>query len=300
MKPSLIPQTPTLRQLELFLSLAGSDGIAGAGAKIGMTPSATSHALRALETALGTALVDRNAPSVELSHAGRQILPHVRDLFAALHLIQVTASASTGLKSGVLRIGSFGASSSLRLLPPLLETFHRRHSGIEVYVTEKADADIEQDLIERRIEIGVVTLPKPHFDTLSLGVDELVAVLPSRHELATADSINLRDLARCPLILTHAGSQELVARMFHRVGAQPEVKHELSQLLSILEFVSRGQGVSVLASLALPERYAGVVYRKIAPRASRRVALACLNERRLSPAAAAFWKLAQGLKSRTG
>lgn len=298
MKNTLAPTAPTLRQLELLLSLAGADGMASAGARIGMTPSATSHALRALETALGTALVDRNAPVVELTHAGQQILPHVRDLFAALQLIQATASASAGLKSGVLRIGSFGASASLRLLPPLLERFGDRHPGIEVYLVEKPDAEIEQELVERRIELAVVTLPRPQFDTLPLGVDELVAVLPVGHVLAQGETVDLRALARHPLILTHAGSQDLVARMFARAGVQPKVTHELSQLLSILEFVARGQGVSVVASLALPENHAGLAVRRISPRTSRRVGLACLNQRRLSPAAAALWRQAQAIKLR--
>ncbi|UNV90747.1 MULTISPECIES: LysR family transcriptional regulator [unclassified Comamonas] len=293
MKNTLGPQTPTLRQLELFLSLSGSDGIAGAGAKIGMTPSATSHVLRSLESALGTSLIDRNASTVELTHAGKQILPHVRDLFAAMHLIQSTATASAGLHSGVLRIGSFGASSSLKLLPPLLEAFRRRHPGIEVYVTEKPDAAIEQDLIERKIEIGVVTLPKARFDTLPLAIDELVAVLPAEHELAKDETVGLKALAAYPLILTHAGSQSLVARMFEKAGVHAHVTHELSQLLSILGFVASGQGVSVVASLALPEQYPGVVYRRITSGLSRRVGLACLNDRRLSPAASALWQQAQ-------
>jgi DNA-binding transcriptional LysR family regulator len=80
--------------------------------------------------------------------------------------------------------------------------------------------------------------------------------------------------------------------MFARAAIQPRVTHELSQLVSILEFVSRGQGVSILASLALPDSYKGVVYRNISPRSSRRVGLACLNEHRLSPAADAFWRMA--------
>lgn len=283
---------PTLRQLELFLALAAADGIAGAGAKLGMTPSATSHALKALESTLGTAVVDRNAPGVALTYAGAQILPHVRDVFAALQLIQATATASAGLKTGMLRIGSFGASSSLKLLPPLLERFAARYPGVEVFVTEKPDPEVEQDLIERRIEIGVVTLPKPQFDTHLLAVDELVAVLPASHPLAGLATIPLKELAAYPLVLTHAGSQGLISRMFARAGIQPRVTHELSQLVSLLEFVSRGQGVSILASLALPDHYKGVVYRNISPRSSRRVGLACLDERRLSPAAHAFWQLA--------
>ncbi|RSM88492.1 LysR family transcriptional regulator [Kibdelosporangium aridum] len=284
---------PTLKQLELFLALVNSDGIASAGAKLGMTPSATSHALRALERTLGTTVVDRNASSVELTFAGREILPHVRDVFAGLRLIQATAGASAELKTGRLRIGSFGTSSSLTLLPPLLAAFRERYPGIEVNVSEKTDLEIEQDLIERRVEIGVVTLPKPQFDTLLLGVDDMVAVIPAGHELADSDPVALTELARHPLIMTYAGSQELVNRMFARAGIQPRVTHELQQIISILEFVALGHGVTIVASLALPDRHEGVVYRRITPRFSRRVGLACLNERRLSPAAAALWEQAR-------
>jgi DNA-binding transcriptional LysR family regulator len=293
MTPILDSNAPTLRQLELFLSLAVSDGIASGGAKIGMTPSTTSHVLRTLENTLGTDLIDRNAPQLELTHAGQQILPHVRDLFAAMHLIQATAGASTGLNSGILRIGSFGLSSSLYLLPPLLQRFRKFYPGIDVRVFEKADAEIEQNLIERRLEIGVVTLPKVNFDTLPLATDELIAILPEGHELTTSPVVEIRQLDRYPLILTHAGSQGLIAKMFARSDTTPKISHELTQMLSILTFVQKGEGISVVASLALPEAYPGVVYRPLLPKTARRVGLACLNENRLSPAAAAFWKQAR-------
>lgn len=293
MTASFGSEAPTLRQLELFLSLSTADGIASAGAKIGMTPSATSHALRSLESTLGVMLIDRNASKLELTDAGDQILPHVRDLFAALQLIQATAHASMGLKRGTLKIGSFGLSSSLRLLPPLLQQFRKLYPGIDLRVFEKPDSEIEQDLIERRLEIGVATLPKPEFDTVSLANDELIAVIPAGHELATLEVIDVRKLAQFPFILTHAGSQGLVAKMFARAEVPLKVTHELSQMLSILDFVARGEGISVVASLALPASYDGVLYRPITPLTSRRVGLACLNEDRLSPAAAAFWKLAK-------
>lgn len=286
---------PTLKQLELLLALSSAGGIASAGARVGMTPSATSHALRALETSLGTAVVDRNARGLELTHAGRQILPHVRDVYAALQLIQTTAAASAGLETGLLRIGSFGASSSLTLLPPLLGAFRERYPGVDVYVTEKTDPEIEQDLIDRRIEIGVVTLPKPELDTLSLATDDMVAVVPADHCLSGVDPVALHDLAQYPLILTHAGSQDMVARMFARARLEPQVTHELQQLISILEFVAQGHGVSIVASLALPAFHEGVAYCRIEPRVSRRVGLACLNEGRLSPAAAALWRQARAM-----
>lgn len=284
---------PTLRQLELLLALPGASSIAAAGARLGMSASATSHALRALERGLGCEVVDRLAPGVVLTDAGERALPAAHDVFASLQQVAAHAAASRGLKTGRLRIGSIGTSTSLRLLPPLLDRFRQRYPGVDVHVAERADAEVEQDLIGRRIDIGVVTLPQPAFDTLSLATDEMVAILPEGHPLARDKTVAVRDLARYPLVLTQAGSQEMVMRMFERAGVLPTIAHELSQVISILEFVARGNGVSVLASLAIPVRQPGVVFLPITPRTTRRVALACLDERRLSPAAAAFWKIAQ-------
>jgi DNA-binding transcriptional LysR family regulator len=283
--------TPTLRQLELLLALPGASSIAAAGARVGMSASATSHALRALESALGCELVDRLAPGVAMTHAGELALPHARDVFASLQEVRAVAAAAAGVRTGRLRIGSIGTSTSLRLLPPLLDRFRRKFPGVEVNVTERADAEIEQDLVGRRVEIGVVRLPQPAFDTLALATDELLAVLPQDHPLAGEKTVAVSDLAKFPLVLTQAGSQDIVMRMFDRAGARPKVAHELSQVISILDFVAHGNGVSVLASLALPERHPGLVFRPLKPRTARRVAIACLDAARLSPAARAFWDM---------
>lgn len=287
------PGLPTLRQLELLVALPGSASIAAAGARVGMSASATSHALRALETVLGCEVVDRMAAGVVLTHAGELALAHARDVFASLQQVKSVAAASAGVQTGLLRIGSIGPSTSLTLLPPLLQKFRTRYPGVEVHVTERADADIELDLLERRVEIGVVRLPQPTLDTVALATDELTAILPEGHPLAHGATVAVRDLAEYPLILTQAGSQDMVMRMFERAGVRPKIAHELFQVASILEFVAHGNGVSVLASLTVPEPKPGLAFRPITPRVARRVAIACLDATRLSPAGRAFWELAR-------
>jgi len=287
------PGLPTQRQLELLTALPGASSIAAAGARIGMSASATSHALRALESCLDCELVDRMAAGVVLTHAGELALAHARDVFASLQQVKAVAAASRGLHTGSLRIGSIGPSTSLHLLPPLLDKFRRRYPGVEVHVTERADADIEQELVERKVEIGVVRLPQPALDTVALATDELVAILPQGHPLARDATVTVRELAAYPLILTQAGSQDMVLRMFERAGVRPKIAHVLFQVVSILEFVAHGNGVSVLASLSVPQPPPGLVFRPITPRVPRRVAIACLDAARLSPAGRAFWELAR-------
>ena len=139
----------------------------------------------------------------------------------------------------------------------------------------------------------MVRLPQPSLDTLALATDDLVAVLPDTHPLAKGATVAVRELAEYPLILTQAGSQDLVMRMFERAGVRPKIAHELFQVASILEFVAHGNGVSVLAALSVPDSAPGLVFRPITPKVTRRVALACLDAVRLSPAGRAFWELAR-------
>ena len=285
----------TLRQLELLVAMFEAGGISSGGGRIGMSPSATSHALRALESQLGVAVVNRQSKDFALTSAGERVLRHSRDIFTSMKTIEQEGKAAAELKTGVLRIGSFGASSSIRLLPALLDQFKIRYPGVEIFVIEEADNMVEQRLIEGRVDLGVVVLPKPQFDTLSLAVDELVAVLPKGHELEDCERVDLRDLVKYNFILTHAGSQGLVQKIFDRAGVQPRVTHQLSQLWSILDFVSRGQGISMVASLALPDldHFPGIVTRPVSPRANRSIGIACRDEARLALPAKALWRIAR-------
>lgn len=273
--------------------MAEARSMSAGGTRIGMSASATSHALRALETNLGVIVVDRHAKNFGLTDAGSRVLQHALDVFTSLKTIEQEGKAAAELKTGVLRIGSFGITSSVRILPTLVDRFRAQYPGIEICIVEDPDQGVEQALAEGRVDLGVVVLPKPQFDTILLAVDELVAVLPGSNPLARCERIELRDLIKYPFIMTQAGSQGLVRKLFDRCGLVPRITHELSQVWSILDFVGRGQGVSVVASLALPDGFPGVITRPILPRSQRRIGLACRDETRLALQGRAFWRMAR-------
>jgi len=282
----------TLRQLELLVSMADHGGITSGGARIGMSQSSTSHTLSALERELNAAVVDRQSREFHLTGMGSRVLARARDVFAALAAIEQEGRAAAGAKCGILRLGSFGASSSVHLLPTLIEQFRASHPDIEIFVREGTDAAVEQWIREGGVDLGVVRLPLDDLDTLHIASDELVAVLPAGHALAAQPVVTMRELVHYPFILTHAGSQDMIKQEFRRCGIRPRICHDLAQMHSIMEFVARGEGVSVVVRLAAPEQYPGVVLRPLQPMVSRKIGLACRATDKLSPAAQAFWKMA--------
>lgn len=286
----------TLTQLEIFSLVAELRGFTAAAHRLEISQSAVSHALKSLEQELGVELLRRHQSQVELSDIGQQLLLRARAMLGLANTLRQEAADSRGMKTGTLRIGSFGPTSSIKLLPRILQHYRAAHPGIEVHIDEGPDRQVIQWLEERRIDIGFVVLPQERFDTIALIEDQMVALLPADHALAGRDSVSLSDLCQDPFVLTEAGSSELVSRLFNTARLTPNIRYRCSQLLSTLDTVARGDALTVVAEGSLPDvndsRY---VKKPLSPPISRQVGLAVLDQRQSSPATLAFIKLASRL-----
>ncbi|AXJ05267.1 LysR family transcriptional regulator [Pseudomonas fluorescens] len=289
----------TLTQLEIFSLVAELRGFTLAAHRLGISQSAVSHALKSLEQELGVELLRRHQSQVELSDIGEQLLLRARAMLGLANTLRQEAADARGMKRGTLRIGSFGPTSSIKLLPRILQQYREAHPGIEVHIDEGPDRQVIQWLEERRIDIGFVVLPEERFDTFALIEDQMVALLPLGHPLAARESVSLKDLCNDPFVLTEAGSSELVSRLFNTARLSPNIRYRCSQLLSTLDTVGRGDAMTVVAEGSLPfdpdPRY---VKRPLSPAVTRQVGLAVLDQRQASPATLAFIQLATRLDYR--
>ena len=289
----------TLTQLEIFSLVAELRGFTAAANRLGISQSAVSHALKSLELELGVELLRRHQSQVELSDVGQQLLLRARAMLGLANTLRQEAADARGMKRGTLRIGSFGPTSSIKLLPLILQQYRAAHPGIEVHIDEGPDRQVLQWLEERRIDIGFVVLPEERFDTVALIEDQMVALLPAGHPLAVHNSLSLKDLCDFPFVLTEAGSSELVSRLFTTARLTPNIRYRCSQLISTLDVVARGDGVTVVAEGSLPNQIdSRCVKKQLSPAVLRQVGLAVLDRRQASPATLAFIKLAESLDLR--
>ncbi|MEO2216703.1 LysR family transcriptional regulator [Chromobacterium vaccinii] len=292
----------TLTQLEIFSLVAELQNFTAAAARLGISQSGVSHAMRELERELGVELLRRGQGKAELTDIGLQALRRARGMLGLAEAMRQEAADARGLRRGTLRIGSFGPTASLRLLPLLLAHYRRLHPGIEVHVDEGPDEQALQWLQQRRVDIAFAVLPDPRFVTCPLIEDQMMAVLPAGHALAAREQVALAELCAEPFALTGAGSGELVSRLFQAERLRPDVRYRCGQLLSTLEMVARGDAVTVVAELSLPSRpyVEGYVSRPLSPAVRRQVGLAILDEEEASLAARAFMKMAARLRSEGG
>lgn len=284
----------TLTQLEIFVAVAQRRGFTLAATELNISQSAVSHAIRALEQELGVTLLLRYQGQIELTDIGATLVQRANAMLGLADAMRMEAADAQAMKVGTLRIGSFGPTSSQRLLPLILDSFSHLHPGIEIHIDEGPDRQVVQWLLDRRVDVGFVTLPNDQFDTCLLLEDQMVAVLPLGHRLATQPAVSLNDLCSDPFVLTEAGSSALVSQLFAGARLQPRVRYRTSQLMSTLAAVERGDAVTIVAESSLPQQaIAHYVAKPLAPRVKRLVGIAVLDKVQATPVTKAFVDVAQ-------
>ena len=134
-----------------FLAVARHGNFRRAAAEMGCTPSALSHALRALEERLELRLFNRTTRSVALTEAGRRLFERVAPAFRDIEDALEDLNAFRGKPIGRLRINSARASAQIVLLPRVT-SFLAENPGVQV---ELAIDNAAIDMVSAGFDAGV-------------------------------------------------------------------------------------------------------------------------------------------------
>ena len=140
-----------LNGMGLFVAVAEAKGFRAAGARLGVSASAVSQALRKLEEQLGVVLVQRTTRSVGLTSAGEQLYASVRPALEQVRAAVAAVGELSAEPRGTLRlaVGS-GAEGSLgeSLLGRFLAT--HPHIRLDLPVTNEIS-----DIVARGYDAGI-------------------------------------------------------------------------------------------------------------------------------------------------
>ena len=133
MKQSFTVRQGTLDGVEAFLSVAQHRSFRRAAAELGVTPSAISQAVRALETRVGAVLFMRTTRSVGLTEAGERFLSRAKPAFEELVAASGVARELGQRPAGLLRLSVPRAVVPI-LLEPLIASFCQAYPEVEVEI----------------------------------------------------------------------------------------------------------------------------------------------------------------------
>jgi DNA-binding transcriptional LysR family regulator len=133
MKQNFTVRQGALDGVEAFLSVAKHRSFRRAAAELGVTPSAISQAVRAVEARVGAALFIRTTRSVGLSEAGERFLSRAKPAFEELVAAGETARDLGQRPAGLLRLSVPRAVVPL-ILEPVITSFCQAYPEIELEI----------------------------------------------------------------------------------------------------------------------------------------------------------------------
>ncbi|MFL9911480.1 LysR family transcriptional regulator [Paraburkholderia sp. RL17-337-BIB-A] len=134
-------KTPGLSELEGVLAVARHRSFRAAATELGVSTSALSHAVAALEARIGVRLFNRTTRSVSLSEAGAQFVDSVAPALSTIRVAIEQAGSYRDTPAGTLRINT--STGAARQVMPLLLDYLRRYPEMKLdLVTEGRMIDI--------------------------------------------------------------------------------------------------------------------------------------------------------------
>lgn len=241
-----------MRQLATFCEVVERASFSSAAERLGITQSAVSLQLRALEKRLGTTLLDRSGHSVMPTEAGVRLYRGAQRLLALEQkMIDDVASGNGGELDGVLEIASSTGPSIL--LAELMCEFRGEHPDVRVALSVFDTQRVIERVATRQIELGVIGAALRHrgVEFEPFFRDEVILIVPPGHRFA-GRTVTLDELRTVSLIAMQrgAGVRQVVEDELRAQGvrlADLDVRLELGLQESVKNAVQLGYGVTFIS-----------------------------------------------------
>ena len=287
----------SLKKYEAFVRTVELGSLTKAAQSLGSTQSRISHILNDLEEGYGFRLMRRSRGGIELTEAGRLLLPRMQAIVQKEQELSECVGEIRSADAGTVRLGVF-TSVAVHWLPGMIRAFQAAHPRAQLEMRSGDYHDVEQWLREGSVDLGFITLPGPAgMRTIPLAEDPLVAILPKGHRLAALSQIPIEELREDPFISLLQSSAHDIHRALDNAGIRPNIKYTTTDDYAILAMVEQGLGISIVPQLLIRGRTQNLEVRPLIPKASRTIALA-IPEGEALPVVRAFAETAVGwLKS---
>jgi len=277
-----------MNSYDAFIKIIETGSFTKAAEELGYTQSAISQMVHSLEKELSTTLILRSRKGITLTPDGEEFLPYIKNIRNShLELIEKHKEMQ-GLQSGLIRIGTF-SSVSCNWLPGLMKDFKAQYPAVHFELHQGEYTNISNWIKEGSVDFGFVNpTAVSNLTTIPLQKDEMLAVLPMDHPLATHHNVSLEELTNEPYILLDEGELSEPLTIFHQNNLEPNIQYRVHDDYSIMAMVEQGLGLTILPKLVLNRCPYDIVTKSMDPSVFRTISLAYKNKKVLPIASRYF------------
>jgi DNA-binding transcriptional LysR family regulator len=283
----------TLRQLEIFLCIAELRSFTEAGRTLNVSQPALSRTIRQTEVAVGKRLFDRDTRNVELTPAGRELIPIAKRIIKEFESSFCELAQFVNGNVGHVAIAAL-PSIAASILPEAIRQFRCSRPKVDIVIRDDMSHEITEAVGECRVEIGIGARPSTSDRVIyhPLLSDEFVLVCRKDDPLAGRGKALWSTFQGRPFVamVDSSSVRALTDATFLQLGMEVKPLYECAHIATAGNLIAAGLGVSALPRLTLPLIASNVVTAIPLERPVIRRSIGIITRpgRSLSPAAECF------------
>lgn len=294
----------TLQQLNAFREIASCRSFSHAAAALHISQPSLTAAVKNLEQALGARLFNRTTRRVELTDAGRELLPTVERVVAELEMARENVADLASVRRGRVAIGAL-PSMSADLVPRVLLSFSRMYPEIDVKLKDAVAGKLIDLVRSGEVDFAIGSeeaSPDIQFELISHDTMHLVCC--ASHRFARRRQVAWTEIADEHFIAMGHGSSVRHATdlAFATIGRVKAAEYDVSLLSTMFGLARAGLGVTVLPNTVFEAFNVDGVAQipLVAPVVRRDIGFLTRRGREPSPAAAKLMDIVKAHLSRGG
>jgi len=270
-----------LRHLRYFVAVAEEGHITRAAERLGIQQPPLSLQIRALELELDAKLFKRLPRGVELTDAGKAFLEKARGILDQVERALVTTRRTARGEQGRVAVGFTSSAPFHPFVPRVIRSFREISPLVSLVLEESGSSELVQAVYSEEIDAAFIRSPVA--DVVGLLVrpileEEMLVALPDAHPLASqSHALPLSALANETFILYKRpggpGLYDTIITACRGSGFSPSVGQEAPRIISTLNLVAAGLGVSIVPASLRRLQMDGVIYRRLEDNAQLRAPL---------------------------
>lgn len=242
-----------LHQLRYFCAVARHGSFTKAALQEGVAQPSLSQQVARLEAHVGCRLFDRLGRSVQLTEAGRALLPQAQQILRDMNAARQLMESLRNDVGGRLAVGCIPTITPY-FLAPNLRDFAQRFPGVDIRITEDITSKLVELLRAGDLDLAIISPPvnNPEIVCSDLFRERIWAAVAPDHRLASVKRISVPELQQERLLLLKEGHcfRDNALTVCSRARTHFVSVFETNQFSSIFPLVAAGFGVSLVPEMA--------------------------------------------------
>jgi DNA-binding transcriptional LysR family regulator len=238
-----------IENFKIFSDLVESQSFSRAAKLNGVTQSAVSQQLRAMEKHFNVLIVDRSQKQFRLTREGAKLYESAKDILHRYEKLDSELQEMKKVISGTIHLSTI-YSIGLHELPPYITRFLRDYPSVNVRVEYRRSNLVYEDILQNSVDLGLIAYPQKmrQLEIIPFLEDRLVVICNPEHPLSGKKSVDVKELTGEKFI---AFDQDIPTRkatdaLFRECRVEIEPVMEFDNIETVKRAVEINAGIAIV------------------------------------------------------